>query len=382
MGRREAPERLAIGPDRRRCPGRPGRCAAARSASATAAQGLRVCRARTHHLGVTPRGGTRRVHGGRATRRRRPRHRPPAHRPGARGPRRFHRRSARRPRLAAGAGDPAHIDPDRRPHAARGRAARRPSQEDTAVIAPGAGRGFAGDLGRPGPPPRFPSHTRWDDGSRGPAIPVRRVLPRSLECVCANQSRDAAPRRDGGGGGDLGHVPRRLGAEDRRAVRRDHRGGPQAERQVPRQLGGLQRAKAAGYETYDMWGLPNEGITYFKAGWGGRQVDYVEGRDLIVDPLGARIFETAVRARGVYRAAAPLGPSARAVWRHRKPRARSARPGRAGRGGAEESGCGTASVRSIPPASSSPASRTTRVGSSRATCSSRFAGCAPTAMRS
>jgi lipid II:glycine glycyltransferase (peptidoglycan interpeptide bridge formation enzyme) len=57
------------------------------------------------------------------------------------------------------------------------------------------------------------------------------------------------------------------------------------------------RAKAAGYETYDMWGLPNEGITYFKAGWGGRQLDYVGSWDLIVDPLGARIFETAVRAR-------------------------------------------------------------------------------------
>lgn len=59
----------------------------------------------------------------------------------------------------------------------------------------------------------------------------------------------------------------------------------------------FRRAKAAGYEVYDLWGLPNEGITYFKAGWGGREVQYVGSWDLVVDPLGARIFETAVRAR-------------------------------------------------------------------------------------
>jgi peptidoglycan pentaglycine glycine transferase (the first glycine) len=59
----------------------------------------------------------------------------------------------------------------------------------------------------------------------------------------------------------------------------------------------LKRAKAAGYTSYDLWGLPNEGITYFKQGWGGRQVDYVGAWDLVVDPLGARVFETAVQAR-------------------------------------------------------------------------------------
>lgn len=59
----------------------------------------------------------------------------------------------------------------------------------------------------------------------------------------------------------------------------------------------LKRAKAAGYTAYDLWGLPNEGITYFKQGWGGRQVDYVGAWDLVVDPIGARVFETAVQAR-------------------------------------------------------------------------------------
>ena len=61
----------------------------------------------------------------------------------------------------------------------------------------------------------------------------------------------------------------------------------------------FRRAKAAGYELYDLWGLPNEGITYFKAGWGGREVQYVGAWDLVVDPLGARIFETAVQARAL-----------------------------------------------------------------------------------
>jgi lipid II:glycine glycyltransferase (peptidoglycan interpeptide bridge formation enzyme) len=59
----------------------------------------------------------------------------------------------------------------------------------------------------------------------------------------------------------------------------------------------LVRAAAAGYALYDMWGLPNEGIAYFKSGWGGRRVDYVGAWDLVVDPIGARLFETAVRAR-------------------------------------------------------------------------------------
>ncbi|MBI2780380.1 MAG: peptidoglycan bridge formation glycyltransferase FemA/FemB family protein [Chloroflexi bacterium] len=59
----------------------------------------------------------------------------------------------------------------------------------------------------------------------------------------------------------------------------------------------FRRAKAAGYTVYDLWGLPNEGITYFKAGWGGREVQYVGAWDLVVDPLGARIFEAAVQAR-------------------------------------------------------------------------------------
>ena len=63
---------------------------------------------------------------------------------------------------------------------------------------------------------------------------------------------------------------------------------------------GLRRAKATGYTRYDLWGLPNEGITYFKQGWGGREVNYVGAWDLIVDPIGARAFEAAVQARSTF----------------------------------------------------------------------------------
>jgi len=61
----------------------------------------------------------------------------------------------------------------------------------------------------------------------------------------------------------------------------------------------LKRARAAGYTTYDAWGLPNAGIAFFKAGWGGREVSYVGAWDLIIDPAGAALFEQAVRARAI-----------------------------------------------------------------------------------
>ncbi len=61
----------------------------------------------------------------------------------------------------------------------------------------------------------------------------------------------------------------------------------------------LKRARAAGYRTYDAWGLPTPGIAHFKAGWGGREVEYVGAWDLVVNPTGRAIFEAAVRARGI-----------------------------------------------------------------------------------
>jgi lipid II:glycine glycyltransferase (peptidoglycan interpeptide bridge formation enzyme) len=63
----------------------------------------------------------------------------------------------------------------------------------------------------------------------------------------------------------------------------------------------LRQAHAAGYTTYDAWGLPNAGVAFFKAGWGGREGRWVGAWDLVVDPAGRAIFEGAVRARGIVR---------------------------------------------------------------------------------
>jgi peptidoglycan pentaglycine glycine transferase (the first glycine) len=59
----------------------------------------------------------------------------------------------------------------------------------------------------------------------------------------------------------------------------------------------IRAAKAAGYHLYDLWGLPSERVAGFKAGWGGRVAHYIGAWDLVVDPLGHRLFETLVAAR-------------------------------------------------------------------------------------
>jgi len=73
----------------------------------------------------------------------------------------------------------------------------------------------------------------------------------------------------------------------------------------------IRAAKAAGYRLYDLWGLPSERVAGFKSGWGGRVVQYVGTWDLVVDPMGHRLFETLVAARRQWlrlrgRRAAPL----------------------------------------------------------------------------
>lgn len=62
----------------------------------------------------------------------------------------------------------------------------------------------------------------------------------------------------------------------------------------------IKEAKAAGYTTYDLWGLPSDAVSDFKAGWGGREVDYVGAWDLVIDPVGRFAFEAAVRARATW----------------------------------------------------------------------------------
>lgn len=59
----------------------------------------------------------------------------------------------------------------------------------------------------------------------------------------------------------------------------------------------IRLAAAAGETIYDMWGLANPGIAYFKAGFGGREVTYCGTWDLVTLPL---LREGLVRARRAY----------------------------------------------------------------------------------
>jgi peptidoglycan pentaglycine glycine transferase (the first glycine) len=59
----------------------------------------------------------------------------------------------------------------------------------------------------------------------------------------------------------------------------------------------IRQAKADGYTWYDLWGLPSDRVSDFKAGWGGREVRYVGAWDLVLNPLGRLAFETAVTLR-------------------------------------------------------------------------------------
>ena len=58
-------------------------------------------------------------------------------------------------------------------------------------------------------------------------------------------------------------------------------------------------------------GLAHPGIAHFKAGFGGREVRYVGGWDLVLDSLGRRVYDTAQAARVRWaRSRAGLGPGA------------------------------------------------------------------------
>lgn len=59
----------------------------------------------------------------------------------------------------------------------------------------------------------------------------------------------------------------------------------------------IRSSRALGATTYDLWGLVTPGIAHFKAGFGGREVRYVGAWDLVLDPVGRRIWEGAVATR-------------------------------------------------------------------------------------
>ena len=76
----------------------------------------------------------------------------------------------------------------------------------------------------------------------------------------------------------------------------------------------IRRAREEGAAVYDLWGLAHPGIAHFKAGFGGREVRYVGGWDLVLDPLGRRVYDTAQRARVRWaRSRAGLGPGGAAA---------------------------------------------------------------------
>jgi lipid II:glycine glycyltransferase (peptidoglycan interpeptide bridge formation enzyme) len=59
----------------------------------------------------------------------------------------------------------------------------------------------------------------------------------------------------------------------------------------------IRTSREAGATAYDLWGLAHAGIAHFKTGFGGREVTYIGSWDLVLDPLGRRIYSLALRTR-------------------------------------------------------------------------------------
>jgi lipid II:glycine glycyltransferase (peptidoglycan interpeptide bridge formation enzyme) len=59
----------------------------------------------------------------------------------------------------------------------------------------------------------------------------------------------------------------------------------------------IRTSREAGATSYDLWGLATGGIAHFKTGFGGREVRYIGAWDLVVDPLGRRLYDLAQRGR-------------------------------------------------------------------------------------
>jgi lipid II:glycine glycyltransferase (peptidoglycan interpeptide bridge formation enzyme) len=58
----------------------------------------------------------------------------------------------------------------------------------------------------------------------------------------------------------------------------------------------IVRSKAAGARVFDMWGRSTGGIAHFKAGFGGRLVEYGGTWDLVIDPLIHALYRRGRRA--------------------------------------------------------------------------------------
>lgn len=57
----------------------------------------------------------------------------------------------------------------------------------------------------------------------------------------------------------------------------------------------IRSARTAGAVSYDMWGLVHPGIRQFKEGFGGREVRFIGGWELVLDRLGAGVYRLAER---------------------------------------------------------------------------------------
>jgi peptidoglycan pentaglycine glycine transferase (the first glycine) len=65
----------------------------------------------------------------------------------------------------------------------------------------------------------------------------------------------------------------------------------------------IRTSRERGFAIYDLWGLSHPGIEHFKSGFGGREVTYVGGFELVVRPLVRHAVRTVQRWR---------------VWRERR----------------------------------------------------------------
>jgi lipid II:glycine glycyltransferase (peptidoglycan interpeptide bridge formation enzyme) len=59
----------------------------------------------------------------------------------------------------------------------------------------------------------------------------------------------------------------------------------------------IRSAREAGAVSYDMWGLVHPGIRQFKAGFGGREIEFIGAWDLPLDRVGATSYHLAERVR-------------------------------------------------------------------------------------
>jgi lipid II:glycine glycyltransferase (peptidoglycan interpeptide bridge formation enzyme) len=55
----------------------------------------------------------------------------------------------------------------------------------------------------------------------------------------------------------------------------------------------IRTSREQGAASYDMWGLSHAGIEHFKTGFGGREINYIGAWDLVLDPAGRLVFDSA-----------------------------------------------------------------------------------------